>query len=91
MTRRKAALLTSVAMIAFAGNSLLCRAALHDGSLDAGSFAIVRTVSATVTPIVLLAFARRLRSLARADWPIAAAHAVYLAAFRPTYLYLSSG
>jgi hypothetical protein len=35
----------TLAMIAFAGNSLLCRVALKDTSLDAASFTTVRLVS----------------------------------------------
>jgi hypothetical protein len=39
------ALQTTAAMIAFAANSLLCRVALADGSIDAASFASIRIVS----------------------------------------------
>ena len=35
-------LLTALAMLAFAGNSLLCRAALRPGAIDATTFALVR-------------------------------------------------
>ena len=35
-------LLTLVAMLAFAGNSLLCRLALRDTAIDAGSFTGIR-------------------------------------------------
>jgi hypothetical protein len=34
--------LTVVAMLAFAGNSLLCRAALRDGTIDPASFTTLR-------------------------------------------------
>lgn len=37
--------LTTVAMTAFAGNSLLCRAALRDTDIDAATFTSVRLVS----------------------------------------------
>ena len=37
--------LTALAMIAFASNSLLCRAALRDTGIDAASFTFVRIFS----------------------------------------------
>src|SRR5258708_14780369 len=36
-------------MIAFAGNSLLCRAALKDTTIDAATFTSIRIVSGAVT------------------------------------------
>ena len=39
--------LTGLAMLAFAGNSLLCRLALKQTSLDASSFTTLRLVSGT--------------------------------------------
>jgi drug/metabolite transporter (DMT)-like permease len=41
--------LTSLAMIAFAGNSLLCRAALGHTSIDAASFTGIRLIAGAVT------------------------------------------
>jgi hypothetical protein len=40
--------LTSLAMIAFAGNSLLCRVALKNTGIDAASFTTVRLISGAV-------------------------------------------
>lgn len=37
--------MTAVALIAFAANSLLCRAALADGSIDAASFTSIRLLA----------------------------------------------
>ncbi len=37
--------LTSLAMLAFAGNSLLCRVALKHTSIDAASFTAIRLIS----------------------------------------------
>ncbi len=47
-------LLTVVVMIAFAANSLLCRAALAEGLSDAGSFTIIRLISGAATLIIFL-------------------------------------
>jgi len=41
--------LTSLAMIAFAGNSLLCRAALKHTGIDAASFTTIRLISGALT------------------------------------------
>ena len=47
--RTRVALLTALAILAFAGNSLLCRAALKGTSIDAATFTTVRMVSGAVT------------------------------------------
>jgi hypothetical protein len=49
-------ILTLLAMIAFAGNSLLCRAALRDTGIDAASFTTLRLLSG-VAMLWLLAVA----------------------------------
>jgi drug/metabolite transporter (DMT)-like permease len=56
-SRWMVALLSSVAMLAFAGNSLLCRLALKGGSMDAASFTSVRLLSGAL----VLALIVRLR------------------------------
>ena len=50
------ALLTAVAMLAFAGNSLLCRMALKLTAIDAASFTSVRMVSGALALWLLLRF-----------------------------------
>ena len=45
MTKVKVFVLTALAMIAFAGNSLLCRLALKQTEIDAASFTLVRIMS----------------------------------------------
>jgi len=49
MAYTRTAALTSLAMIAFAGNSLLCRVALQHASIDAASFTTVRLISGAIT------------------------------------------
>ncbi|MEZ9233321.1 DMT family transporter [Vibrio amylolyticus] len=46
-------LATAVAMLAFAANSILCRLALAQGSIDPGSFTVVRIVSGLVTLVFI--------------------------------------
>jgi len=48
MSQTRIITLTSVAMIAFAGNSLLCRAALKHTSIDPASFTTIRLLSGIV-------------------------------------------
>ncbi len=54
----RTALLTLVAMLAFAANSLLCRLALGPGLIDAASFTSIRVVSGAATLAVILALRR---------------------------------
>ena len=46
--------LVALAMLAFAGNSLLCRVALKGGAIDAASFTSVRLLSGAITLGALL-------------------------------------
>ncbi len=50
----RVAALTTLALIAFAGNSVLCRLALADGSIDAASFSTVRLVSGAIALLLIL-------------------------------------
>lgn len=47
-------LLTAIAMLAFAANSLLCRLALAAGLIDAGSFTLIRLLSGAATLIAIM-------------------------------------
>ena len=49
----KTALYVTCAMMAFAGNSILCRLALAEGAIDAASFTLVRLISGAITLAVL--------------------------------------
>lgn len=44
----RAVSLTSVTMVAFAGNSVLCRMALKDGAIDPATFTSIRLLSGAV-------------------------------------------
>ncbi|MCA4021623.1 DMT family transporter [Vibrio vulnificus] len=50
--------LTSIAMIAFAANSVFCRLALAEQSIDPGSFTFIRLLSGAVTLLVILSFSQ---------------------------------
>ncbi|MCH6256958.1 DMT family transporter [Puniceicoccaceae bacterium K14] len=49
MTPARIALLTTTAMAAFAGNSLLCRIALRDTAIDPANFTSIRIISGALT------------------------------------------
>jgi len=87
------ALFTVVAMIAFAGNSLLCRLALRGARIDAASFTLVRVASAAlVLWIILLARGAPGDDTRRAgSWVSAFALIVYAAAFSFAYVRLAAG
>ena len=79
--------LTSLAMFAFAGNSLLCRIALKHTSIDPASFTTIRLISGAVT-LWLLARARRGVTIGRGNWLSALALFAYAAGFSFAYVSL---
>jgi drug/metabolite transporter (DMT)-like permease len=85
-------MLTVVAMMAFAGNSLLARDALAGGSIDAASFTAIRLVSGAVALVALLAWQRGTAAVRRApgNWISALALLGYAMAFSFAYLRLSA-
>lgn len=83
-------LLTALAMLAFAGNSLLCRLALKTTQIDAVSFTGVRLLSGALMLWLLLKWRDR---SARVSGSLASAAAlfVYAAAFSYAYLHMDAG
>jgi drug/metabolite transporter (DMT)-like permease len=79
---------TVLALAAFAGNSLLCRAALAHGGIDAASFTLLRLLSGAVA-LAVLARLRSNRS-GRGTWPSALALFAYAAAFSFAYRQLTA-
>jgi drug/metabolite transporter (DMT)-like permease len=84
-------LFTAVAMLAFAANSLLCRLALQDASIDAASFGSVRLVSGALVLAVLVRLRGGPPAAARSDWLAAAMLWAYVACFSFAYLSLTAG
>ena len=78
------ALLIVFAMLAFAGNSLLCRVALRDTSIDAASFTSLRLASGAVMLWILLR-SRGKPPLAAGSWPMAAMLFAYAVCFSFAY------
>jgi drug/metabolite transporter (DMT)-like permease len=83
--------LTVLAMIAFAANSLLCRAALGERAIDAASFTSVRLVSGALMLWLIVRFVRSDRARVQGDWVAAAMLFLYAIAFSFAYLSLTAG
>ncbi|WFC61392.1 EamA family transporter [Pseudomonas sp. REST10] len=83
-------LLTALAMLAFAGNSLLCRLALRETAIDAASFTAVRLLAGACTLWLLLQL-RQNRQAPAGSWAGAVALFTYAAAFSFAYLQLDTG
>lgn len=81
---------TAVALLAFAGNSLLCRAALQHTPIDAASFTTLRLVSGALVLWGLVQLTRR-EATGRGSWPSAFALFAYAAAFSFAYVNLPTG
>lgn len=78
-------------MVAFAGNSVICRLALHDGAIDPAAFTSVRLVSGAVTLLLIVASRSGLHEATSAgNWQTAAALIVYAIFFSFAYVSLSA-
>jgi len=84
-------LLTVVAMLAFAANSLLCRQALGQGLIDAASFTSVRMISGAVTLALIVLLRRRAKAPSTANWRSAAMLFTYMTFFSFAYISLNAG
>jgi len=84
--------LTTLALVAFAANSLLCRLALAQPSIDAASFSLIRLLSGAITLwlIVILTRSRTAESLG-GNWLSAIFLFLYVVGFSFAYLDLSAG
>lgn len=89
---RVTAALTTLTLIAFAGNSVLCRLALGDATIDAAGFTAVRLLSGALALLVLVgARDRTLLPRWHGSWLSAFALFAYAIAFSYAYLSLSAG
>ncbi len=79
--------LTTLAMIAFAGNSLLCRAALEHTSIDAASFTTIRLISGALMLWLVVQIRRGTRT-GGGNWVSAFALFAYAAGFSFAYVSL---
>jgi len=82
-------LITTLAMVAFAANSLLCRVALRDTTIDAASFTAIRLASGAAV-LALIVRARHGRPMEAGSWAAAACLFGYATFFSFAYRHLSA-
>lgn len=83
--------LTALAMLAFAANSILCRLALQAALIDAASFTTIRALSGALVLAVIVWRRHEWRKPARTDWIPALMLFAYMACFSFAYISLSAG
>lgn len=76
-------------MLAFAGNSLLCRLALKNTGIDAASFTSIRLISAAVALWLIVRLSNKANS-GKGNWPSAFALFAYAAGFSFAYINLTA-
>ena len=82
---------TASALVCFAGNSILCRLALRESTIDAWSFTAIRLSSGALAMGLLARYAAPEPRRSQASFLSAAALFAYAAAFSLAYLRLSAG
>ena len=90
MSKSQVVIRTVLALMAFAGNSLLCRLALKNTAIDAASFTSIRLISAALALWFFIAVIGKDKSR-HGDWLSATALFVYAAGFSLAYINLSAG
>ena len=83
---------TLFALVAFAGNSVLCRLALGDNAIDAASFTVIRLVSGIIALLVIVKFAsKKSEPPSKGSWTAAFMLFLYAVAFSFAYISLDTG
>jgi drug/metabolite transporter (DMT)-like permease len=82
---------TTLALIAFAANSILCRLALSEEAIDPASFTSVRLMAGAVTLYALVHGHRGGAALLKGSWLSAAMLALYAVPFSLAYVSLTAG
>ena len=83
--------LTLAALLAFAGNSLLCRLAVRGGTIDPFTFGTVRLIAGALTLAIVVRLRTGPPARGPADWLAAAMLFAYVAFFSWAYLGLQAG
>ncbi|RJQ59823.1 MAG: DMT family transporter [Desulfobacteraceae bacterium] len=82
---------TLFALTAFASNSIFCRLALSEGSIDAASFTAIRLISGAAALVMISYLSRKKISAPSRKWRSAAMLFFYAAAFSFAYTRLTAG
>ena len=84
-------LFTTTALVAFAANSILCRWALKEESIDPLSFTAIRLLSGAAVLLLILQFsARKKKSSSRGSWISGTMLFLYAWAFSMSYVSLDT-
>ena len=84
--------LTTLALLAFAGNSILCRMALKDGEIDAAGFTSVRLISGAIALLLIVAVKSGGMNLRQnGSWLSASMLFLYALGFSYAYVDLGAG
>ncbi len=84
--------LTVLALLAFAGNSILCRLALSDDVIDAASFTSIRLFSGIIFLLILVTIKnKKIINVKNGRWSSACFLFVYAIAFSYSYISLDTG
>ena len=90
----RTALITAVAMVAFAANSVICRLALGRDAIDAASFTLIRLGAGALVLSLIITLKRRPNppvQKPRRNWPSAGMLFLYAIGFSFAYRNLSAG
>ncbi len=86
------AVLTLFTLVAFAANSVFCRLALGEETIDAASFTTIRLLSGAVTLwVIMVAVRRKPVSVSKGAWISASMLFLYAVGFSFAYISLSTG
>ncbi len=87
----KITLCTIFALLAFAGNSVLCRLALGENTIDAASFTSIRLLSGIVVLMALVSISRKnSESTSKGSWSAALMLFIYALTFSYAYISLDT-
>jgi len=83
---------TVFALLAFAGNSVLCRLALGENMIDAASFTIIRLLSGIIILLIAVTITRKTnKTRTKGSWLAASILFIYAVAFSYGYISLDTG
>lgn len=90
--RIKTIIFTAMALVAFAANSVLCRMALGDGSIDAAGFTVIRLLSGVIVLLAIATIRNHNTSLSvKGSWVSACMLFLYAVTFSFAYISLDTG
>lgn len=88
----KTIILTGLALIAFAANSILCRLALGSEAIDASSFTVIRLLSGTIVLLIIICSTRKTtRVSTKGSWAASFMLFIYAVTFSYAYISLDTG